>query len=63
MYVSDPEAHQVLRLINTTNVLDPTNNTEPVVGNGLRCLPGDRSKCGDGGLALHARLTYPKGIQ
>ncbi|XP_042234258.1 teneurin-m-like isoform X2 [Homarus americanus] len=62
VYVSDPEAHQVLKLKTTENVQDPHHNTIPVVGSGQRCLPGDRNKCGDRGYAIHARLTYPKGL-
>ncbi|XP_045622764.2 teneurin-m isoform X2 [Procambarus clarkii] len=62
VYVSDPEAHQVLKLAATENVPDPHHNTIAVVGSGQRCLPGDRNKCGDGGYAIHARLTYPKGL-
>ncbi|XP_042864966.1 teneurin-m-like isoform X4 [Penaeus japonicus] len=62
VYVSDPEAHQVLRLENTDGVTDPLRNTVTVVGSGQRCLPGDRNQCGDGGMARHARLTYPKGL-
>lgn len=62
VYVSDPEAHQVLRLENTEGVTDPLRNTVTVVGSGQRCLPGDRNQCGDGGMARHARLTYPKGL-
>lgn len=61
VYVSDPEAHQVLRLESTDNVENPEHNTVAVVGSAQRCLPGDRNKCGDGGYAIHARLTYPKG--
>ena len=62
VYVSDPEAHQVLKLIHTENVYNPYNNTVIFAGSGQRCLPGDRAKCGDGGLAVHARLSYPKGL-
>ena len=40
---------------------DPDRNWETVVGSGERCLPGDESNCGDGGLARDAKLTYPKG--
>ena len=36
-------------------------NSEPFIGNGERCLPGDSDGCGDGGKAINARLTYPKG--
>ena len=56
VYVSDPEAHQVLRLGATRDHLPVV-----VVGSGQRCLPGDKNRCGDGGQAIHARLTYPKG--
>ncbi|XP_069961217.1 teneurin-m-like isoform X2 [Cherax quadricarinatus] len=62
VYVSDPEAHQVLKLTSTSSVLDPHHNAIAVAGSGQRCLPGDRNKCGDGGYAIHARLTYPKGL-
>ncbi|XP_071540810.1 teneurin-m-like [Panulirus ornatus] len=62
VYVSDPEAHQVLKLEQTQNVSDTHHNTIAVVGSGQRCLPGDRMECGDGGNAIHARLTYPKGL-
>lgn len=51
----------MLRLENTEGVTDPLRNTVTVVGSGQRCLPGDRNQCGDGGMARHARLTYPKG--
>ncbi|XP_063885071.1 teneurin-m-like isoform X4 [Scylla paramamosain] len=57
VYMSDPEAHQVLRLGATRD--DPP---VVVVGSGQRCLPGDKNRCGDGGLSIHARLTYPKGL-
>lgn len=57
VYVSDPEAHQVLRIGVMGGDLLPV----VVVGSGQRCLPGDKNRCGDGGQAIHARLTYPKG--
>lgn len=57
VYVSDPEAHQVLRIGVMAGDLLPV----VVVGSGQRCLPGDKNRCGDGGQAIHARLTYPKG--
>nr|CAH7727154.1 unnamed protein product [Callosobruchus chinensis] len=62
LYVSDPEKHQILRVLSLQPVQDPILNSEPVVGNGQRCIPGDESACGDEGLAKHARLAHPKGI-
>ncbi|XP_044748405.1 teneurin-a isoform X3 [Coccinella septempunctata] len=62
LYVSDPEKHQILRVLSLEQVQDPSINSEPVVGNGERCIPGDDSQCGDRGLAKNARLAHPKGI-
>ncbi|XP_018334333.1 teneurin-a isoform X2 [Agrilus planipennis] len=62
LYISDPEKHQILRIITLDPTADPTVNSEPVVGSGERCIPGDESQCGDEGPAKHARLAHPKGI-
>lgn len=64
LYVSDPEKHQILRVL-TTNavVVDPIINYEVYVGSGERCIPGDQSSCGDGGLAINAKLSNPKGLE
>lgn len=62
LYVSDPERHQVLRVLSLDPVGEPSINSEPVVGSGERCIPGDEALCGDGGLALKARLSQPKGL-
>jgi teneurin len=62
LYLSDPEAHQIIRIKNMEDFSDPDHNWEPVVGSGERCLPGDESNCGDGGLARDAKLAYPKGL-
>ncbi|KAL9882896.1 teneurin-a transmembrane protein isoform 4-T5 [Glossina fuscipes fuscipes] len=62
LYISDPERHQILRLLRLEKVKDPSINSEPVVGSGQRCIPGDESNCGDGGPALQARLSHPKGL-
>lgn len=61
LYVSDPEKHQILRVPTTNLVVDPTINFEVYVGSGERCIPGDQSSCGDGGLAINAKLSNPKG--
>ena len=44
---------------------DPEDNVRAVAGDGRRCVPGggggsDGDRCGDGGPAGRARLTYPK---
>ncbi|XP_060532128.1 teneurin-a isoform X2 [Cylas formicarius] len=62
LYVSDPEKHQILKVLSLEPVQDPTINSEPVVGNGERCIPGDDMACGDEGPAKYARLAHPKGI-
>jgi hypothetical protein len=62
LYVSDPEKHQILRVSNTNSVVDPTINYEVYVGSGERCIPGDQSSCGDGGPAIKAKLSNPKGL-
>lgn len=62
LYFSDPEKHQILRVINLDSPADPRNNLEVFVGTGVKCLPGDRTACGDGRSARDAKLSYPKGI-
>ncbi len=62
LYLSDPEAHQIIRVRNMNDYSDPERNWEPIIGSGERCLPGDEYNCGDGGLAREAKLAYPKGV-
>lgn len=64
VYISQPELHQIIRLKKVGDVGDKEldSNSEPFIGNGERCLPGDSDGCGDGGKAINARLAYPKGI-
>lgn len=62
LYISDPERHQILRILSLESVPDPSINWEAAVGSGERCIPGDETNCGDEGPALAAKLAYPKGI-
>ena len=64
VYISQPEAHKIVRIKKVSGVSDAEleANSEPFIGNGERCLPGDSDECGDGGKAINARLTYPKGM-
>ena len=64
LYLSVAQKHQVWRVesLELRDVGDPKLNKIVVAGNGERCLPGDiKEKCGDDGLAINARLNYPKG--
>lgn len=63
LYISDPEKHQVRRVLSLEKVREPEINSEPVVGNGDRCIPGDDSNCGDEGPAIKAKLAHPKGMK
>lgn len=49
------------RVLALEKIRDPALNSEPVVGNGDRCVPGDDSNCGDEGPAIKAKLAHPKG--
>nr|XP_018915751.1 PREDICTED: teneurin-a isoform X2 [Bemisia tabaci] len=62
LYISDPERHQILRILSLDPVPDPNINWEAAIGSGERCIPGDETNCGDEGPALAAKLAYPKGI-
>ena len=61
VYVSLPESHMIIMLKTVEKPSNIETNWVRVVGSGERCLPGDIDNCGDGGKALDARLSYPKG--
>merc|ERR1740128_1095554 len=62
IYLTNSEAHQVWRVGRLENVDKPEENLHIIAGTGEKCTPGDREKCGDGGPARQAKLTFPKGI-
>ncbi|KAA0203175.1 hypothetical protein HAZT_HAZT011067, partial [Hyalella azteca] len=69
LYVSDAENYRVIKVITVDVIDDIASNFEVVVGNSHRCIPdqffsdpGDENRCGDGGPALSARLSHPKGL-
>ncbi|XP_067120237.1 teneurin-m-like isoform X3 [Centruroides vittatus] len=62
LYISDPERHQILQVVALSDIPNIKDNIVPIIGNGGKCLPGDKLLCGDGRAAKDARLAYPKGI-
>ena len=62
LYLSNAKKHQIwaLKSLVRKDVKNPRKNWDIVVGTGDRCVPGD--DCGDDGLALKAKLNYPKGL-
>ncbi|CAB4063436.1 Teneurin-a [Lepeophtheirus salmonis] len=62
LYMAHAESYQIFIIEDLTGNANPYNNSVVVAGTGKRCLPGDRDICGDGGNALKARFSYPKGL-
>ncbi|XP_036392112.1 teneurin-4 isoform X3 [Megalops cyprinoides] len=62
VYLSDTSSRKVLKVKSLTVVKDVAKNLEVVAGTGDQCLPFDETRCGDGGKAVEATLTNPRGI-
>ncbi|XP_071087575.1 teneurin-m-like isoform X3 [Haliotis cracherodii] len=62
LYISDFMSHKVIRVKTMGPVRDLKDNLEAVAGNGEECTPGEADLCGDGQMAIQARLRHPKGI-
>ena len=62
VYMTNSERHQVWRILRVEDVKNPADNWEVMVGTGERCVPGEKGNCGDGGMALEAKLSFPKGL-
>ncbi|KAK3862550.1 hypothetical protein Pcinc_031597 [Petrolisthes cinctipes] len=62
VFISDHEAHLILKVRDPDDFTRPEENFMPYVGSGERCLPGDEVGCGDNSLARDAKLQYPKGM-
>uniref|UniRef100_A0A4W4EMW3 Teneurin transmembrane protein 3 n=1 Tax=Electrophorus electricus TaxID=8005 RepID=A0A4W4EMW3_ELEEL len=62
LYVSDTNSRRIYRPRVLSAGAEPQQNVEVVAGTGEHCLPFDETQCGDGGLAVEALLTGPKGI-
>ncbi|XP_051962703.1 teneurin-4-like isoform X2 [Xyrauchen texanus] len=62
LYLSDTSSRKVFKVKSLNTVKDAAKNLELVAGTGDQCLPYDETRCGDGGKAVEATLTNPRGI-
>ncbi|XP_073343268.1 teneurin-4 isoform X5 [Pagrus major] len=62
VYLSDTSSRKVFKVKSLRVVKDVAKNLELVAGTGDQCLPYDDARCGDGGKAVEATLTNPRGI-
>ncbi|XP_075956964.1 teneurin-4 isoform X5 [Anarhichas minor] len=62
VYLSDTSSRKVFKVKSMNAVKDVAKNLELVAGTGDQCLPYDDARCGDGGKAVEATLTNPRGI-
>lgn len=61
LYLSDTSSRKVFKVKSLYAVKDVAKNLELVAGTGDQCLPYDETRCGDGGKAVEATLTNPRG--
>jgi len=61
LYITDYQSLRVIRVKTMGSVRDLAANYEVIAGTGDQCIPGDKDRCGDGGMAINAKLFYPKG--
>lgn len=61
VYLSDTSSRKVFKVKSLNVVKDVAKNLELVAGTGDQCLPYDDTRCGDGGKAVDATLTNPRG--
>ncbi|XP_062616760.1 teneurin-2-like [Saccostrea cucullata] len=62
LYISDYMHHRVIQIATMGPVQNLEQNFKVIAGNGEECSTGLLDECGDGGLAIQARLLGPKGI-
>ncbi|XP_018431727.1 PREDICTED: teneurin-3 [Nanorana parkeri] len=62
LYVSDANTRKIYRPKSLTGAKDLIKNGEVIAGTGEQCTPFDEARCGEGGKAVEATLTTPKGI-
>ncbi|XP_072002049.1 teneurin-2 isoform X4 [Engystomops pustulosus] len=62
IYLSDTNSRRIYKIKSLTGAKDATTNLEVIAGNGEQCMPFDEARCGNGGKAVDAILTNPRGI-
>ncbi|XP_073499599.1 teneurin-3 isoform X15 [Phyllobates terribilis] len=62
LYVSDANTRKIYHPKSLTGAKDLIKNAEVIAGTGEQCTPFDEARCGEGGKAVEATLTTPKGI-
>ncbi|XP_073476803.1 teneurin-2 isoform X4 [Aquarana catesbeiana] len=62
IYLSDTNSRRIYKIKSLTGEKDATTNLEVIAGNGEQCMPFDEARCGNGGKAVDAILTNPRGI-
>ena len=62
LYISDHQSLKIMRVKTMGAVRQLAHNYEVIAGTGEQCKPGEVEKCGDGGLAISSKLSYPKGL-
>lgn len=61
LYISDYMKYRVIQIATMGPVQNLEQNYKVIAGNGEECSTGLVDECGDGGLAIQARLLGPKG--
>ncbi|XP_075065930.1 teneurin-2 [Mixophyes fleayi] len=62
IFLSDTNSRRIYKIKSLTGAKDIATNLEVIAGNGEQCMPFDESRCGNGGKAVDAILTNPRGI-
>ncbi|KAM4037016.1 teneurin-2 isoform 1-T1 [Anomaloglossus baeobatrachus] len=62
IYLSDTNSRKIYKIKSLTGAKDIVTNLEVIAGNGEQCMPFDEARCGNGGRAVDAILTNPRGI-
>ncbi|KAM9312735.1 teneurin-2 isoform 3-T3 [Gastrophryne carolinensis] len=62
VYLSDTNSRRIYKIKSLTGSHEIVTNLEVIAGNGEQCMPFDDARCGNGGKAVDAILTNPRGI-